>query len=67
MGHFGRKLGRRALAAQEVERAVACCRHQPGGGIVGHTTDAPDLESSTEGVLDDVFRKGKIVHAEDAR
>src|SRR5437588_5578590 len=64
---LGGKGARRALAPQEVERAVFCRGHQPSRGILGNAAEFPDLERAAEGVLHDVFCQREVVHPEDAR
>ena len=64
---FGGKGASRALASQEVERAIFGCGHQPSRGILGHAAEFPDLERAAEGVLHDVFCQREVVHPEDAR
>ena len=64
---FGREGARGALAAQHVERAVFRGGHQPGGWVLRHAAEFPDLQRAAEGVLDDVFRQREVVDSEDAR
>ncbi len=64
---FRRESARRALAPQNVERAVLRRGHQPGGRILRHAAEFPHFQRAAEGVLDDVLRQREVVDAEDAR
>ena len=58
-----RLLAQGALAADPVDRAVACDGHEPAGGIGGHAVGGPPLEGDGDGLLKGVL--GEVEVAED--
>jgi hypothetical protein len=57
----------RSLPAQDVQRAVLRCHHQPGAGVFGHAPNLPDFERTAERVLDHVLGQREVVDSEQAR
>ena len=64
---FRRERARRALAPQNVERAVLRRGHEPRGRVLRHAAEFPHFQRAAEGVLHDVFRQREVVDSEDAR
>ena len=62
-----REGARGALAANDVERAIARGGHEPRRGIRRRAAEFPDVERAGEGVLHDVLRQREIVRPEQPR
>ena len=56
-----------AIPAEPVDRAVACRREQPRGGVVGHPALRPDPKGLFAGVLPGLLRQIEVVDRPDQR